>query len=113
VNHGRVEDASVEGRVSIGKNSVIRGGSVVKGPVIIGEDCTIEGSSIGPFTSIGSRVTITGTEVGDSIVMEGTRISSGGTIRGSLIGKDVTIGRDGGAGGARRLVLGDSSEVIL
>jgi hypothetical protein len=45
--------------------------------------------------------------------MEGTRITGGGKIRGSLIGTDFPIGTDGGAGGARRLVLGDSSEVIL
>ncbi len=111
-NEGKVEASSVEGRVSIGKNAVIGEGSVVRGPAIIGEDCVISGSTIGPYSSIGARVTITGTEIGDSIVMEGTRIISGGKIRGSLIGRDVTIGRDG-EGGSRRLVLGDSSEVIL
>jgi len=113
VNLGKIEGSTVEGRVSIGRNAVIREGSVVTGPAIIGEDCVISGSSIGPYSSIGPRVTITGTDIGDSIVMEGTRICSGGQIRGSLIGRDVTVGKDGGAGGARRLVLGDSSEVIL
>ena len=112
-NRGQVGDATVEGKVSIGNNTVIRDGSVVKGPAIIGEDCVISGSTIGPYSSIGPRVTITGADIGDSIVMEGTRINGGGKIRGSLIGKDVTIGTDGGAEGARRLVLGDSSEVIL
>ncbi len=115
-NTGPVGDSTLEGPVSVGRNTAIRGGSVVKGPAIIGDDCIIEGSSVGPFTSIGNRVTITGTDLADSIVMEGTRISSAGRIRGSLIGRDVTIGKDGreaGAGGTRRFVLGDSSEVLL
>jgi len=115
-NTGPVGDSTLEGPVSVGRNTAIRGGSVVKGPAIIGDDCIIEGSSVGPFTSIGNRVTIMGTDLADSIVMEGTRISSAGRIRGSLIGRDVTIGKDGreaGAGGTRRFVLGDSSEVLL
>ncbi|HMK16231.1 MAG TPA: glucose-1-phosphate thymidylyltransferase, partial [Methanomicrobiales archaeon] len=75
VNRGTVDGASLEGAVSVGKNTVIRADSVVSGPVIIGDDCIIEGSSIGPFTSIGNRVTVAGTDLADSIVMEGTRIT--------------------------------------
>jgi glucose-1-phosphate thymidylyltransferase len=112
-NRGTVEDSTVEGRVSIGRNTLIREGSVVKGPAVIGDDCVITASSIGPYTSIGPRVTITRTDIDDSIVMEGTGISDGERITGSLIGRDVAIGKGGESPRARRFVLGDSSQVRL
>jgi len=112
-NQGIIENSTVEGRVSIGTNTIIRNGSVVKGPVIIGDGCIITGSTIGPYTSIGPHVTITRTEIEGSIVMEGTRISDGEKITESLIGKEVTIEKDGRIPGARKYVLGDSSQVRL
>ncbi|MGA2935097.1 MAG: glucose-1-phosphate thymidylyltransferase [Methanomicrobiales archaeon] len=112
-NQGRIENSTVEGRVAIGTNTMIRDGSVVKGPAIIGDDCVITGGSIGPYTSIGHHVTITRTEIEDSIVMEGTRISDGEKIAESLIGKEVTIEKNGRIAGARRYILGDSSQVRL
>jgi len=112
-NQGAMENSAVEGMVSIGRNTLIREGSVVKGPAIIGDDCVITGSSVGPYTSIGPRVTITRTEIENSIVMEGTRISGGERITGSLIGKEVTIEKDGVIPGTRKFVLGDSSQVRL
>ncbi|MDD1661577.1 MAG: glucose-1-phosphate thymidylyltransferase [Methanomicrobiales archaeon] len=110
---GTMKGATVTGRVSIGKNTKIRDGSVIRGPVIIGEGCTISGSSIGPYTSIGDNVTVTGTEIEDSIVMEGTKILNGEKITKSLIGRDVLIEKDGGSSPARQYVLGDSSQVRL
>jgi len=90
---------------------MVRDGSVIEGPVIIGEECVIAGSYIGPYTSIGDRVTITNTGIEDSIVMEGTKIMDGGKIAGSLIGRDVTIEKDGRLPAARMFVLGDNSQV--
>ena len=48
---GAVEGgAVVKGRVSIGRGSVLKQGSVVFGPAIIGENCTIDaGTYIGPY----------------------------------------------------------------
>jgi glucose-1-phosphate thymidylyltransferase len=99
--------------VSIGRNTVVGDDSVIDGPVIIGEGCRISRSTIGPYTSIGDGVTIKNTGIEDSIVMEGTKISDGGRIAGSLIGRDVVIEKDGGLPPARRYVLGDSSRVRL
>jgi glucose-1-phosphate thymidylyltransferase len=110
---GTTEGATVTGRVSIGRNTTVGDGSAIRGPVIIGDDCTIAGSTIGPYTSIGDRVTVTGTEIEDSIVMEGTKIRNGEKIEKSLIGRDVLIEKDAGSAPARRYVLGDSSQVRL
>ena len=110
-SHGTVEGAAVKGRVSIGRNTMVRDGSVIEGPVIIGDECMIAGSYIGPYTSIGDRVTITNTGIEDSIVMEGTTITNGDKIAGSLIGRDVMIEKDGRLPAARKYVLGDNSQV--
>ncbi|HXW98295.1 MAG TPA: glucose-1-phosphate thymidylyltransferase [Methanomicrobiales archaeon] len=110
---GTVEGSTVEGKVSVGKNTVVREGSVIRGPVIIGNDCTISGSAIGPYTSIGNRATVVNTGIEDSIVMEGTQIVNGERIAQSLIGRDVRIGKDGESSPARQYVLGDNSQVRL
>ncbi|TMI59320.1 hypothetical protein E6H16_09050, partial [Candidatus Bathyarchaeota archaeon] len=66
---GAVEDgASVQGRVVIGKGSRIAQGAKIRGPSIIGEDTILEsGVYVGPYTSIGSHVTIKRGEIEDSI----------------------------------------------
>jgi glucose-1-phosphate thymidylyltransferase len=112
-NQGTTEGSTVKGRVSIGRNTVVGDGSVIEGPVIIGEGCRISGSSLGPYTSVGNGVTIKNTAIEDSIIMEGTEISDGDRIAGSLIGRDVVIGKDGRIPPARRYVLGDNSRVRL
>ena len=46
----------ISGKVSIGKDTVIRNGVKIVGPVIIGSNCKIEGvAMIGPNTSIGDN----------------------------------------------------------
>jgi glucose-1-phosphate thymidylyltransferase len=112
-NAGRVTESTISGRVRIGKGTVISNRSVVKGPAIIGRDCTISGAYIGPYSAIGDKAQVVDTEVEDSIVMEGTRIERGGRIVESLIGRDVTITRDGRLPEGSRLVVGDNSKVHL
>lgn len=57
---GKVEDKnSIQGRVFIGENTIIKQGALIRGPAIIGENTTIEPNVyIGPYTSIGNNVTI-------------------------------------------------------
>ncbi len=55
---GRIE-GKVVGDVSIGKNSVVRGNSYIRGPVVVGENCEIGPNVvIMPSTSIGDNVKI-------------------------------------------------------
>ena len=81
--------------------------------MIIGSDCVIQDSYIGPYTSLGNNCTIIKTEVEDSIVMDGTRIVNCGRIVDSLIGKDVKVTRNSKLPEGYRLVIGDNSEVEL
>ena len=110
-NKGKIENSVTKGRVGIGKDSVVTDNSVVEGPAIIGNNCTISNAYIGPYTSIGNNCQITGTEIENSIVMEGTKIVNAGKIVESLIGRNVIIEKSDGLPRGERFILGDSSKV--
>src|SRR5712664_3390116 len=59
---GRIEeDVSVSGNVDIGDGTVVRKGTELKGPLVIGDYSEIgAGAKIGPNTSVGNRVRILG-----------------------------------------------------
>jgi len=110
-NKGKIENSVIKGRVGIGENSVVKDNSVIEGPAIIGKNCTISNAYIGPYTSIGDGCQITGAEIENSIVMEGTKIVNAGKIVESLIGKNVIIEKTDGLPKGERFILGDSSKV--
>jgi len=109
---GTLENSKVIGRVVVGEGSIIRN-SIVKGPCIIGKNCEIENSYIGPYTSIGSSCRVIGTEIEDSVIMEGSKIINAGRIIESLIGKGVTIQRGDSKPTGQRFVVGDNSSIVL
>ena len=88
--------------------------SVVRGPAIIGRGARVEDAYVGPFTSIGDGVTVRGSEVEHSIVLEGSSIVGvGGRIESSLIGRNVSVFRSEAKPRAYHLMLGDRSQVGL
>ena len=109
---GTVDDASrIEGKVVIESGAVIAN-SVVRGPVIIGENAQIHDAYIGPFTAIMSDVEVRGSEIEHSIVMEGSRITGlTDRVTDSLIGRNVKIHQHPAKPAALRFMLGDRSEV--
>lgn len=112
LNCGEVREGSaVQGRVQIGQGTVLENGSEVRGPVIIGRNCKISNSYIGPYTSIGDGCEIINSEIESSIVMDGTRINVKRLIVDSLIGTNVNISECSKKPNGFRFVVGDSSEV--
>ncbi len=111
-NEGFLSESKIFGRAVIGKGCVIEN-SVIKGPCILGGDCTIRDSYIGPYTSINKGCTIDGTEIEDSVIMEGCTIFNAGRIVDSLIGKNVKIQENGRRPAGHRFIAGDSSEILL
>jgi len=111
-NEGTVDSTTrIEGDVRICAGASVSG-SILRGPLIIGEDCTIDDSYIGPFTSIGEAVTIKGSEIEHSIILKGsTIIDIEARIESSLIGRDVTIVRATDRPLAKRFMVGDSSHI--
>lgn len=90
IEHG----ALVKGNVIVGENSIIRAGSYLVGPLVIGKDVEIGPNvTILPCTSIGNGVTISSfTEVRNSIIMSDVRIGTNAFISNSIIGKNTILG---------------------
>ena len=111
---GDVDDGTrIDGRVVIGKGSSVKN-SVLRGPLVIGENTTVTDSYVGPFTSINYNVEIRGSEIEHSIVLEDSRILDvGGRIEGSLVGKNVVIEKHSAKPRAYRFMVGDYSRIEL
>jgi len=103
----------IRGRVSIGKGTKLNENSVIKGPAIIGRDCLIKDSYIGPYTSIGNNCKIFNSELEDSVVMDGVMLVNIGNIIDSLIGRDVTMEKNSSVPKGNKFIIGDNSQVRL
>ena len=94
-NLGEIEDNVVmKGVVSIGKDTVVRAGSYIVGPVVIGQNCEIGPNCyIRPCTSIGDNCHIgSAVEVKNSIIMRGSKIPHHNYIGDSIIGEECNFG---------------------
>ena len=94
-NAGEIEDGVIiKGEVVVGEGSIIRSGSYIIGPVVIGRDCEIGPNvTITPSTSIGDGVFIQpNSNIENSILMNDVRIGANSSIFGTIIGENTTIG---------------------
>jgi len=112
---GKIENKnSIQGRVSIGENTIIEQGALIRGPAIIGENSTIENEVyIGPCTSIGNNVTIKKGEIENSIIMDNCYIEANERITDSLIAPHSKIISTNNKPRARRFILGERSHLEL
>jgi len=85
---------SLKGLASVGKDTVIRSGSYIVGPVVIGKGCDIGPNvCISPSTSIGDNVVISPfTEISNSVIGDDVNIGSSSIIQDSVIDKGCVIG---------------------
>ncbi|MGH2981603.1 MAG: glucose-1-phosphate thymidylyltransferase [Solirubrobacterales bacterium] len=110
---GEVENSRVEGRVAVEEGAVVAG-SVVRGPAVIGRGARIEDAFIGPYTSIGDEVEISRSEIENSILLAGARVTDLGTrMEASLLGRNVSLTRSDGVPKTLRMMVGDNSEIEL
>jgi glucose-1-phosphate thymidylyltransferase len=113
INGAVEEDTNIRGRVSVGLHTKIMKGATVVGPSVIGSDTTLDdGVYIGPYTSLGNKVTVRRGEIENSILMDGCIIDTEEKIINSLIGPYslVTSNSEGWPRG-KRLILGERSRV--
>ena len=92
---GEIEPlATLKGSVSVGEGTIIRNGSYIVGPVIIGKNCDIGPNCyIRPGTSIGDNARIgNAVEIKNSIIMKGTHIGHLSYVGDSIIGERCNFG---------------------
>jgi len=108
---GELIDTQVEGRVVIEPGARLERSSV-RGPAIIGEGARLRDCYVGPYTAIGAGCELSGAEVEHSILLAGSTVRDlDGRMESSLLGHNVTIGRDRRQPRAYRFMVGDNSEI--
>jgi glucose-1-phosphate thymidylyltransferase len=106
------EQSQINGRVRLGKGSKVTR-STIRGPVVIGDDVQIDGSFIGPFTSIGDGCRILSSVMEHCVLLENARIENVDRLEDSLVGKGSSVIKNRGTHQAYRLMIGDDSEVFV
>jgi glucose-1-phosphate thymidylyltransferase len=110
---GELIDSQVDGRVVIERGARLER-TRVRGPAIVGADARLSDCYIGPYTAIGERCTISGSEVEHSILLAGCTVSDlDGRMESSLLGRNVTIRRGERQPRAYRFMVGDNSDISI
>ncbi len=111
---GEVDATSgIFGRVVLSPTAKIKN-SIVRGPVIIGDNTRIVDCYIGPYTSIAENCELRNCEVEFSLIMSRCRINDIGIrIESSLLGKEVQIVKAANKPKTQRFMLGDRSRLEL
>jgi len=92
---GEVEEGAViKGDVFIDEGTLVRAGSYIMGPVVIGKNCVIGPNCfIRPYTSIGDNCHIGAfVEVKNSIIMSNTNVPHLNYVGDSIIGENCNLG---------------------
>jgi len=113
---GTVEEGvNIVGRVAIGPGTVVRRGSSIHGPAIIGRNCEIGPNAyIGPFTAVGDNSKLANVEIENSVLIGDSVIECSKRIRDSLIGKNVHISNaDHNVPKCHKLILGEHSRISI
>ncbi|OPX91406.1 MAG: Glucose-1-phosphate thymidylyltransferase [Pelotomaculum sp. PtaB.Bin104] len=106
------EKSQVAGRVQAGAGSEIIE-SVIRGPVVIGENCRIIRSFIGPFTAVGNGSILEDVNIEHSVILDRCELRQVPRLEDSLIGTGAKVGKKNSEHKALHLFLGDDAEVIL
>jgi glucose-1-phosphate thymidylyltransferase len=110
---GELIDSRVDGRVVIEPGARLER-STVRGPAMIGAGTRLVDAYVGPYTSIGDNCAIENAEVEHSILLSGSAVHGlAGRMESSLLGRNVTIGRDRRQPRAYRFMVGDNSEISI
>lgn len=107
------EHSQISGRVAIAAGSEIIN-SVIRGPVVIGENCRIENCFIGPYSSIANGVQIKSADLEHSVILEDAQIIGiQQRIVDSVIGKKARVTTAPQYPKALRFMIGNDSQVEL
>lgn len=111
---GKVDKKSqIVGDVRVEKGSKITN-TVIRGPVVIGQNVYIKNSYIGPYTSIYHHCQVINSELENSILLEGAKlVNLDRRVDTSLIGKDARVVKTDARPRAYNFLIGDTCQVDL
>ncbi len=109
---GQIDETSqITGRVAIAANTQIIN-STIRGPVIIGADCHIENTFIGPYTSIADGVKLQEADLEHCVVLQQAQILGiQQRIVDSVIGQRAKLTVASPRPKALRFLIGDDSQI--
>jgi glucose-1-phosphate thymidylyltransferase len=108
-----LDSSEIQGDVVVHPSARLKN-SLVRGPAIIGPHCRLVNAYVGPYTSVGARVCIEGSEIEYSIVMDDARLMFvGSRLETSIIGRAAEIVRRFEMPSAVRMSVGDGAQVAL
>jgi glucose-1-phosphate thymidylyltransferase len=106
---GKIENSSVDGRVSIDKTATVIN-STIRGPCIIGKNTQVRHSFIGPFTSVGDSSQISNSHLEYCVILECVVVNDVCRLEDSLVGKKAQVAKSR-KNNTIKLHVGDYSEV--
>ena len=115
-NKGKLEPGvKTSGIICVDEGTVVRSGSTLRGPLVIGKNCVIGPKCyVGPYTSIGDNSTIRGAEIENSIVMGDSKIECRKRIVDSLIGRNTQITDSANAQPrGSRFIIGENTTIVV
>lgn len=104
-------ESKIEGRVSVHEGTRITN-SVIKGPSIIGKNCVIQDSFIGPYTSVGDQTQIIGSSIEYCVILENAFIKGVKRLEESLVGRNTKVMKNQ-KHKTLKIIIGDYSEVEI
>lgn len=104
--------ATIIGNVHIGLGTTIGPNVRIEGPVMIGENCTLEDCTILPHTTVGAGSTIRKATIHNSILFNNCTVEAAKRIENSIVGEKATI-REHAKDPHHRLILGDNTLIEL
>jgi glucose-1-phosphate thymidylyltransferase len=112
---GEIEkDASVQGRVAVGAESLVKRNALIRGPAILGRKTMVNSNVyIGPYTSIGNNCNIEKGEVENSIIMDNCIINISDRITGSIIAPHSKITTNQNTPHGKKFILGERTYIEL
>ncbi len=108
---GYVENTvKIEGEVIVSEGTKIQGNTKIIGPAIIGKNCIISNSVIGPYVSIGDNCEVENSKLESSIFMKNSKINCSEKISQSIIGENARVSDKKGSSS---LIIGDGCQVSI
>ena len=107
------ENVSISGNVMIGEGTVIKNGSRIVGPVIVGKECVIgPDTHIGPNISVGDNSKLSRCDIKNSIIMSGCNINGDFKIQDSIVAFNSEIIKTDNAH-SNVFLLGEGTKISL